>query len=205
MEIDHLVPGAHIEERIKSSTSLYTRAVGNLPRVKFHYHAAPSKTSQNCTVDLLPNQSDFVRTDVLSEYGDFYLDDDAYILRDLEPFRRMGFENIFGQQDEGNICPAVIMATKGNKMMKIYHDLQDIIFDGSWANHAVGVLTTLTHEFAPHPYQVLINPRDVFFPYSWKPKDIETVYKINSSESLVPIINNQPIENATDFIEHFML
>ena len=120
------VPNHQIEERIKSSTSPYTRAVSNLPRVKFNYHAAPSKTSQNRTVGLLPN-------------------------------------------------------------------------------HAVGLLTTLTHEFAPHPYQVLINPRDVFFPYSWKPKDIETVYKINSSESVVHIINNQPIENATDFIEHFIL
>ena len=199
------VPEHQIEARIRNSSSAYTHAVSKLPSVKFNYHAAPNRTSNNLTVDLLPNQSDFVRTDVLFKYGGIYLDDDAYILRDVESFRHMGFENVIGQQLGGSICPAVIMATKGSKMMKVYHALQDTVFDGSWANHAVDLLNTLAREFVSHPYQVLINPRETFFTYSWLPPDLETIYKINSSQPVVPKMNNPAIDNATDFIEHFRL
>ena len=197
------VPEHQIEKRIKESNSPYTHAVSRLPRLKFNYHAAPNVTSRNQTVDELANQSDFVRTSVLVKYGGIYLDDDVYILRDLKPLRQVGFENIIGLQGWDEICPAVIMATKDNILMRTYHELQDVVFDGSWANHAVGLLSTLAREFSPYANQVLIMPKETFFAFSWWGDDLRVIYQVNGTQPEASMENNRPLENITDFIDHF--
>ena len=197
------VPEHQIEKRIKESSSPYTHAVSRLPRLKFNYHAAPNVTSRNQTVDLLANKSDFVRTSVLVKYGGIYLDDDVYVLRDLKPFRQAGFENVIGLQGGTAICPAVIMATKDNDLMHTYHEIQDIVFDGSWANHAVALLSTLAREFSPYANQVLITHKDTFFPFSWMWNDLRIIYQVNGTQPKKSMENNRPLENITDFIEHF--
>ena len=103
-------------------------------------------------VDNLANQSDFVPTSVLVNYDGIYLNDDVYILRDLKPLRQVGFENIVGLQGWTEICPAEIIAMEDNTLMRTYHELQDIVFDGSWANYAVALLSTLARDFSlPQP------------------------------------------------------
>ena len=199
------VPEYQIERRIKESNSPYTHAVSRLPRVKFSYHAATNMTSRNQTVDILANQSDFVRTSVLVKYGGIYLDDDIYILRDLKPLRQVGFENILGLQQWTEICPAVIMATKDNILMRTYHELQDTVFDGSWANHAVGLLSTLAREFSPYTRQVLITHKETFFPFSWWDDDLRIIYQVNGTQPEKAVENNRPLENITEFIDHFEL
>ncbi len=57
---------------------------------------------------------DFVRTEVLERLGGIYLDDDAYILRELRHLYRLGFGNSVEVQSDGQICPAVIMSTPHN-------------------------------------------------------------------------------------------
>ena len=80
-----------IEETIKRSTSPWTKAVSKLPKVKFSLQTPPDHTTSGVAIPKLPNQSAFVRTGILREYGGIYLDEDAYVLRDLAPLRRMGF------------------------------------------------------------------------------------------------------------------
>ena len=197
------VPEDQIKEKIQESNSPYTQAVTQLPRLKFKYHLAPNTTSRNYTIENFPNQSDFIRTSVLVEHGGIYLDDDVSILRDLKPLRQMGFENVIGFQGGSAICPAVILATKGSKMMNTYHELQDIVFDGSWANHAVELLSTLAREFSPYPHQVLVMPTATFFPHSWLPDSLRTIYQVNRTRPEKPMENNRPLEDISDFIEHF--
>ena len=81
-----------IEETLKEAKSPYTRVIAQLPIVDFRYHAAPNRTTDGQTIDRIPHQSDFVRTDILQEYGGICLDDDVYILRDLYPLRHIGFK-----------------------------------------------------------------------------------------------------------------
>ena len=193
-----------IEEAVKNTTNPYTQAVSKLPVVKFNHHTAPNETSSGLGIHKLPNQSDFVRTDVLQKYGGVYLDDDAYILRDLKPLRRINFENIVGRQANGQICPAVILSTPGNKMMTTYHKLQDSVFDGSWARHATELLTVLAQEFSTPDHQVLILPQDAFFPSAWYKSDLMMIYQVHDDAG-APAINNKGTHNVTEFMEKFQL
>lgn len=197
------VPEHQIEQRIQESNSPYTHAVSRLPRLRFNYHAGPSVTSRNETVYELANQSDFVRTSVLVKYGGIYLDEDIYILRDMKPLRQVGFENIVGLQESTEICPAVIIATKDNTLMRTYHKLQDVVFDGTWANHAVTLLSTLVRGFSPYANQVLLMDKEAFFPFSWREDDLRVIYQVNGTRPDVSMENNRPLENITNFIDHF--
>ena len=87
-----------IDETLKRSKSPYTRAITKLPNLKFSHQTPPDHTKAGVAIDKLPNQSDFVRTVVLSDLGGIYLDEDSYVLRDLSPFRAAGFDNVVGMQ-----------------------------------------------------------------------------------------------------------
>ena len=190
---------------IKKAKSPYTQAVSDLPGVVFKHHNTTNHTSNGTRIDLLPNQSDFVRTDILMKYGGIYLDDDSYILRDLAPLRNLQYNNVVGKQVNGEICPAVILATPNNKLMATYHALQDTVFRFSeWADHATKLLTTLVREFQTPDNQVLVLDQDTFFPSAWYPEDIEKLYRVHPDGG-PDIINNRPTKNITDFIANFQL
>ena len=198
-----------IEDKIANTKSPYTRAVANLPGVRFKYHAATTSTSAGNTIHELPNQSDFVRTDILSRHGGIYLDDDAYVLRDLSPLRTLPFQNIVGRQAGGQICPAVLLSAPRNKLMSAYHTLQDSIFDGEWQTHATTLLTTLVKDFQQPEGQVLVLDQEAFFPLSWMMDDLVTMYGDNGEEQEggveVEVVNNRPTTNLTEYVDHFHL
>lgn len=145
----------------------YVKAVGQIPNVKFNQHVAPNETSTKKTIRRLENQSEFVRTDILKRYGGLYLDDDSYVLRDLRPFRYMGFQMVLGRQSNRPLCPAVMLSTPENKLITSYHALQDRFFDESWGMYATDLLTALVYEFAEPEYMSLILPSETFFSGSW--------------------------------------
>ena len=87
-----------IEEALNRTVSPYTKAVTKLPNIKFSLQIPQDHTKSGIPIDKLPNQSDFVRTIVLGGIGGIYLDDDSYVLRDLKPFRTLGYDNVLGQQ-----------------------------------------------------------------------------------------------------------
>ena len=172
--------------------------------MQFKYHKAITETTTGNTIHELPNQSDFIRTDVLEQYGGIYLDDDAYVLRDLAPLRYLPYQNIVGRQGGGQICPAILLAAPHNKMISAYHALQDSIFDGEWQTHATKLLTTLVQDFQDPDGQVLILDKETFFPLSWMYDDLVTLYGVDG-HSILEVVNNRPTENLTDFVENFQL
>lgn len=199
-----------IETTLKNTTNPYTRAVSKLPCVKFNHQQAPNHTTSGIAIDKLPNQSDFVRTEVLRKYGGIYLDDDAYVLRDLKPLRSLAFENIVGRQANAQICPAVILATPENKLMTAYHALQDRVFDSnSWARHATDLLTSLVLDFQIPDHQVLILPQDTFFPLQWGQPELEVIYQVHndtdSRDHEVLADQSEAQMNMTDFIDNFQM
>ncbi|KAL2038813.1 hypothetical protein N7G274_008571 [Stereocaulon virgatum] len=198
-----------IKETLRKAKSPYTQAIARLPNVSFHYHAAPNRTTDGQAIDKIPNQSDFVRTDIMQQYGGVYLDDDVYVLRDLYPLRHIGFKNIVGRQADGHVCGAVLLATPHgeklrNEMMIAYHTLMDAIFDGGWETHSVFLLTTLVREFYADPSQVLDLPQDSFFPLSWWHDDLEYLYR-RHNDTAVAVVNNKPTTKFESFIANFKL
>ena len=185
----------------------YLQAVGQIPNVEFNRYLAPNMTSTNKKIDKLPNQSDFVRTDVLRKFGGVYLDDDVYILRDLQHLRHLGFEIVTGRQMNGQLCPAVLLSTPENAIITAYHALQDLIFDGGWATHATDLLTALVYDFAQLESTSLVLPVDSFFPGSWEKSDLDWVYRQHEedAEQLNSRHINPSVHNLTDFISEFEL
>ena len=195
-----------IDSILSDCSDTYVQAVGKIPNVVLSHHTAPNKTTSGKKIDKLPNKSDFIRTDVLKTYGGIYLDDDSYVLRDLRPFRYLGFEMVTGRQGNGQICPAALLSTPNNKMIIAYHALQDRVFDGGWATHATDLLTSLVVDFAEPDHQSLILPQDTFFPGSWHKDDLEWLYQLHSEgPNGDPKRRNRPTTNLTDFIDHFKL
>ena len=191
-----------IQQALNHSTSWYTQAVEKLPTIEFRYHGVTNKTSKGLHLEKLAHQSDFVRTDVLRRYGGIYLDDDAYILRDLSPLRHSGFSNVVGIQDNGAICNAVILAEPHSELVTAYHSLQDDIFDGSWDRHSVALLATLATKFAEVEQQVLVLPQDAFFPFSWNWNDLHKIYDVHEDDGNDED-NGKGIEDSSAFTEYF--
>lgn len=194
-----------IMDALEKTESPYTKAVVRLPGVTFRHATPPDHTTSGLAIDKLPNQSDFVRTVVLGEMGGIYLDDDSYTLRDLKPLRNIGFENIIGQQLNGQICPAVIMSKPGNKLMEAYHTLQNSVFNPArWALHATDLLTTLALDFQLPDNQVLILPQDAFFPLNWRGDELTAIYQVHEDPGLSPA-NNKDSQNLEEYVKDFQL
>ena len=193
-----------IEEALKSAANPYAKAISKIPSVTFRNQLAPNRTMSNRVIEKLPHQSDFVRTEVLSNFGGVYLDDDAYVLRDLKRFRYAGFENVVGQQLNGQICNAVILSSMGNKMIKAYRALQDTVFDNSWERHSIELLTTLANEFQIPDKHVLILPQDTLFPSAWWQEDLQMIYGVHKDTGDQPVNNKSP-QNVTEFILNFKI
>lgn len=198
-----------LQAAINTSADSYVRAISAIPNVKFNHIDPKTRTSKGQPIDNLPNQSDFVRTNALRKHGGIYLDDDAYVLRDLSPFRTAGFENVIGRQANGQACPAVMLAAPKNSLMKAYYMLQDAAFDGGWATHATDLLTTLIADFSPPDRQVLILPQDTFFPSKWEKADLKDIYQIHPPSSsphsdLTETLNNSTQDMKT-FVKDFKL
>lgn len=137
-------------------------------------------------------------------YGGIYLDGDAYVLKDLLPLRRAGFENVVGWQKDGQVCPAVMLSISGNDLMNAYHTLQDRIFDGGWATHATSLLTTLVRDFSTTDNTVLSLPQDAYFPGSWEPVDLTWIYKVHDDQG-PPVILDVDTHNQSTFLSSFQL
>ncbi|KAL6714762.1 hypothetical protein ACLMJK_008187 [Lecanora helva] len=190
-----------IHQVLDNSTSAYTQAVLKLPTVQFKYHGVTSKTTKGLQLTELAHQADFIRTDVLRRHGGIYLDDDAYILRDLSPLRHSGFSNIIGNQIGGDICNAVMLSTPHNDLMTAYYALQDKLFDGSWQRHSVYLLSTLAQKFAAKAQQVLVLPQDTFFPLSWNVDDLHTLYDVHNDDE--DDDKSPDMEGSIPFEEYF--
>ena len=208
------VEGHLIQDALKNTTNPYTQAISKLEGVKFRHHKAPNETSSGIPIAKLPNQSDFVRTEVLQIFGGIYLDADAYVLRDLKPLRSVGFENVVGRQENGELCPAVILSTPKNNMMQAYHALQDSVFNpGSWAGHATGLLSRLVIDFKYPDHQVLILPQDTFFPLKWLQSELEELYQIHyddyndedNDDDAHADRESRPPMNVTAFVKDFKM
>ena len=192
----------------KASPNIYTRTIANLPKVQFNQKIPPTKTTATgLAIEKLAHQADFIRTEMLKGYGGLYLDDDAYVLRNMAPLRQLGFQNVVGVQADGNVCNAVMLAAQGprNLMLEAYYQLQDKVFDGGWTTHSVDLLASLTRAFSAHENQVLTLHRHAFFSGSWVGSELTWMYEVHNDNGDDLATPNTETGNSTAFVQNFRL
>ena len=138
---------------------------------------------------------------MLKQHGGIYLDDDAYVLKDMASLRYMGFQNVLGMEDD-EPCNAVMMASPNNDLMSTMDELQDRVFDGAWTTHSVVLLTTLRNDFALWTNQVLTLSRNAFFPLNWLRTEMEILYSVHDDRG-TDIVANQDPHDRPAFVAEF--
>ena len=64
--------------------------------------------------------SDFIRTQVLMEFGGIYLDSDMYVVQSLDPFRK--YEMTLEWEGKGDILTGILIANKNARFLKIMYN-----------------------------------------------------------------------------------
>ena len=181
----------------RRSSNVYTRAISSLATVVYHTTPMPSTTSKGVRIEKYQHKSDFVRTRIMRDHGGLYLDDDAWLIKDLGPLRRSGYENVFGRQVDGKLCQATWLSRPGNAFMKTWVDLMDSEFNGEWTKAGNELISKLYPAFvaAGARGHALVLERDAFFPFSWVLPDLKTMYGLHDEAD---IRDDSPPPSALD-------
>lgn len=205
----HTNGGEDLIQQAKNSSNQWTRVIANLPMVEFKYTDLPTRTSKGLEIVQFANRADFIRTRVVAEYGGVYIDEDIYLVKDLAPLRRSGFQNVVGRQQGGAVCNGMFMSMPGSEMAKVFYGLQDSAFDGGWSTHGVELLTRLAAEFAGRDGQVLIMEQWAFFPESWEGWGVKDIYELHESKDMkgedIYTFEKAQEFNLTTFMDSFVL
>lgn len=147
----------------------FTRALFRIPNIEFVPATFPNVTSSGVKIDQYAHRSDFVRTVVMARLGGIYLDDDAWVLRDLTPLRRAGFDNVFSLDEGARIAQAAFLSRPLNPLMLAFAKMQDVVFNGEWLRASNDLVTALMVHFsrAEGSKSALTLEKDAFFPGWW--------------------------------------
>lgn len=119
------------------------------------------------------NKADFIRINILKDFGGIYLDTDVILLKNLDRFLHhhyvMGYErpNI-SEAANYFLCNAVIMSEPNNELLKewihIYNSSWGEDFIGWWMGHSVVVPSHLRKKYN---YLMTLLPNFMFYPFLW--------------------------------------
>lgn len=173
----HTDHNASAIETAKSSGSKWTQKVLNtFPEiVKINEVVAPSVVNDiNVHIEA---KSDFVRWEILYEYGGLYIDWDVLPLRDIRSLRKAGYRSVVGRQVDGSVNPGCVMTSAGSVLAELMRREGPKIFDGSWERHSVSLCTAVCERIAGTPDEILILDRYAMAPTAWYPDTVDNLFK----------------------------
>jgi hypothetical protein len=94
----HTDASAEVIALARRDGDLWTRRILGLPGITLNYVTAPLVTSKGIQVVQMEHKSDFVRLEVLRDFGGVYLDMDCVPLRSISNLLDSGYANVVGGQ-----------------------------------------------------------------------------------------------------------
>lgn len=170
-------------EHARTSGDDWAKRVLAIPNLEYHHVEAPTLTTKGVRIKLLQHKSDFLRMQILHEYGGIYLDTNAVPLRDISDLRNSGFANILGgvvaldMKHSGYLQNGVMLAAPRSAMMEIYIKAAHEFFDGSKTLVSIKLLTDIANRLSAVPNEVLILQPSAFGPMSWQFADQARLFK----------------------------
>jgi hypothetical protein len=170
-------------EQARTAGSEWTKRVLAISNLKYHHIEAPIVTTKGVRIELLQHKYDFLRMQILHEYGGIYLDTNAVPLRDVSDLRNSGFANIIGGtvaldiQNSGFLSNSVMLAAPRSAMMELYLKASHEFFSGSKTKLSITLLTDIANRLSAIPHEVLTLQPSAFGPLSWSPADRTRLFK----------------------------
>ena len=141
------------------------------------------KVDEVCPPDVLNGveihveaKSDFVRWEVLYQYGGIYMNWDVLPLRDIAQLRKSNFSSVVGRQIDGKINPGCVMTRPKSALSEIMRIEGPRLFDGLWETHSVYLVTTVSERLAGAPAEILILDHKAIAPTAWYPDSVDSLF-----------------------------
>lgn len=200
-----------VEAALNAATSPYSRVLRRMSNVVFNHETPRLRTSEGKDVVNLGHRSDLMRTRILKKWGGLYLDEDSYVVRDLQPLRDSGFKTVLGKESDAKTSNVVMLAAPESDLISAFELLQEESYNGWGTAHSMDLLNRLARDFSGLDNQALVLMREAFFPIGFKKDDLVDFYHIYKSQDLVtgptysgePIISCSQCQNATDYVDQY--
>lgn len=183
----NVAPDSSAVDRARSGeTGKWNRLIFNLPNIVINQVEVPTHAGNGVEIKGLEHLSDFVRVKAVHQFGGTYIDFDVFPLRDLKPLRERGFAAVGGRQAGGELNSGTFMASPGSAALAAWMDEMNRVYDGHWATHSNGALTTVGDRMVGQPCELLALRQDAFAPFSWLPHDVKDLFYTHEGEPMLP-------------------
>ncbi|WYZ39866.1 hypothetical protein EsH8_IV_000207 [Colletotrichum jinshuiense] len=155
----------------------------SIPGVKVNYMEMPSSSANGVALGGMEHKSDFMRVKAVHDFGGVYIDFDVQPLRDIAVLRRSGFNAIGGRQLGGELNSGTFMSKKGSKMIVMWMQTMNKVYNGGWTTHSNGALTAVGQRLVQQPGEMLIMEPEAFAPLGWTPDKNAELFGIHNETS----------------------
>jgi hypothetical protein len=153
--------------RAKSgATGKWNQLVFNFPDIVINTVQVPTHTDAGIEIVRPEHLSDFVRVQVVHDFGGIYIDTDVHALRDVATLREMGFGAVTGRQTYGSVQSGTFMSEKGGELISRWRERMHRVYDGGWTTHSDRAITYVAEglEDEGDGCEVLILGKNAFTP-----------------------------------------
>ncbi|KAK5215406.1 hypothetical protein LTR96_011166 [Exophiala xenobiotica] len=156
----------------------WTQAVLDLPQLHINHVTTINRTDAGVEIKLVQHKSDFVRTNVVRDWGGMYFDTDVFLLRDTKPLREAGFRNVFGRENPGGLVNnGIFLARPNTATLEILDRAAHLNFDGGWNKHSSQTWSQVCERLHDYPNEVLILDDGAFCPTSWEEPSVRGLFE----------------------------
>lgn len=192
--------------RAKSGESgKWSRLIFNLPNFTINTVSVPTHAKNGVAISGMEHKSDFVRVKAVHDFGGVYIDMDVHPLRDIKPLRESGYGAVGGRQSDGYMNSGSFMSEKGGKMITLWLQRMNEVYDASWTTHSNGALTSSGESLSQEPCEMMVLGHIAFAPGGWGSGDVDKLFHVhgeNEAPDLAGITQEEPLPAYDEPLAH---
>lgn len=158
----------------------WNRYIFTLFNIQINTVVTPTRAGNGKDLVNMEHKSDFVRVKAVHDLGGVYIDWDVHALRDIAPLRNAGFRAVGGQQSNGELNSGTFLSVAGGRMISLWMERMNKVYDGQWSTHSNGVLTAVGQRLVREPGEMLNLERDAFAPGGWSEQEHKWLWQVHN-------------------------
>ncbi|KAI5460470.1 hypothetical protein BGZ63DRAFT_424974 [Mariannaea sp. PMI_226] len=185
-----------IERARNGTVGKWNSRIFNMPNLRVNHHVPPEKSNKGQEITRPEHMSDFVRVEVILEFGGTYIDMDVFALRDIKPLREAGFNAVLGRESGGKLNCGIFMSKPHSKALTLFLEgMHDVFKTKDYAAHCVLPLTVIGERLVAEQGEMLIVDREGFHPVGWDDSQAPKIYEVheNAKSNLEGISQGDPL------------